>query len=67
MGFEKRMTRELAKELLPILSSWAEGKELELRYKKSLPTQAWSRLEMDNPDFDRDDLEWRVRAQEPED
>ena len=53
------MTRELAKILLPILEAWSQGKELELKYKKSL--QSWSKLEMDNPDFDRTDLEWRVR------
>lgn len=51
------MTRELTKELLPILQAWAAGKSLEVRYKKSL--QFWSSVDMTNPEFDRTDLEWR--------
>ena len=53
------MTQELTKSLLPILQAWADGKDLQLRYKKSL--QDWSDVKMTDPDFDRTDVEWREK------
>ena len=50
------MTREQAKELLPILQAWAEGKEVELKTKEG---SEWSILEEDDMqyiDFKKCDL-----------
>jgi len=56
------MTRELTKSLLPILQAWADGKDLQVKYKKSL--QRWSEVKFSDPNFDRNDLEWRVKPDE---
>ena len=50
------MTREQAKELLPILQAWAEGKEVELKTKEG---SEWSILKEDDMqyiDFKKCDL-----------
>lgn len=43
------MTREEAKQLLPIIQAWAEGETIEIYYRKD---KEWSTMTIEDPSFD---------------
>ena len=53
------MTRERAKELLPVIQAWAEGKEIQV----SLDGKDWRTLPSPNPMFENENWEWRVKPE----
>ena len=53
------MTREEAKQLLPIIQAFAEGKAIESRYIKG-DKPLW--YDDEDPNFD-DDLEYRIKSE----
>lgn len=54
------MDRNQAKELLPIIQAYAEGKTIQSRYIKG-DTSLW--YDNENPSFDDDDLEYRIKPE----
>lgn len=51
------MTREEAKQLLPIIHAWAEGKTIEMLYNDNI----W--IEVDNPDFTFSAENYRIKLE----
>lgn len=54
------MDRNQAKELLPIIQAYAEGKTIQSRYIKG-DTSLW--YDNENPSFNDDDLEYRIKPE----
>ena len=54
------MTREDAKQLLPIIQAFAEGKGIQSRHIKS-GSSLW--YEVETPNFDNNDFEYRIKPE----
>ena len=54
------MTRDEAKELLPVIQAYAEGKDLECRHKTA-PEEGW--MDSDSPCFDFSEWEYRIKPE----
>lgn len=54
------MERNQAKQLLPVIQAYAEGKTIQSRYIKG-DTSLW--YDNENPSFDDDDLEYRIKPE----
>lgn len=58
------MNREQTKALLPTITHWVDGGEIDFRYKPRVGSSAdWSQFTGFDPDFLRGDLEWRIRPE----
>ena len=57
------MNREQAKALLPIITAFAEGKEIQYRPKRSanIPTPIW--MAVDHASFDKDPSCYRIKPE----
>lgn len=55
------MTRETAQKLLPVITAWSEGKDIQAR-TPGTGASGWETPTM--PSF-REDLEWRIKPREP--
>ena len=54
------MTREQAKELLPIIQAWAEGKKIEISDEYNI---VWTEMTIDNPSFDCEPHHYRIKPE----
>ena len=54
------MTREEAKELLPIIQAFAEGKTIEVYYGED---QGWHTMVITNPKFDLNPSQYRIKPE----
>ena len=54
------MTREEAKELLPIIQAWAEGKTIEVYYGED---QGWHTMVITNPKFELKPSQYRIKPE----
>lgn len=53
--------KEFWKNLIPVIRAWTEGKTIQMRYPG--PGASWSDYRGDCPEFEDDDLEWRVKPE----
>lgn len=53
------MTRERAKELLPVIQAYAEGKAIQAR----LVPERWQDYSGDDPDFQNPEWLWRIKPE----
>lgn len=57
------MTRERAKELLPVISAFAEGERLQCRLFDRVIDNQWSDFNSEFADFGNPNWEWRIRPE----
>lgn len=56
------MTRNQAQSLWPVIRAFAEGKPLQFRCLTVEHFKEWKDVLTDNPDFNKEGVEWRVKA-----